>query len=254
MITPTSQFDPSSVAVLLASALVKQQELSVCVVDLCWKDPFEDYNVGIHLNQLPSTISTLPPQCQPQGEDLVEANILYNTYFGIHALSKPRVFYKNDVPMYDDDFYRFAIQMLKTLFDVVILVIPVSLAFYDIVTKVALPASDKMLIISGEDGRSFKSSWRRKHVYCGSVDQGGAGFEEDDFRIVLNGLFGEDNFGTYPVGEEHLLRGIPYTRDFFEAQESGCLHTMLDHPIVGPACAKLAAEITESWIMQGHIN
>lgn len=240
----------STVALLLATQMAASSKkahekglidepLKICVVDL---DTF-DGQLGFVLNQAVPTALNIALSSLPRDEDLIWNNLVYSERMGFHALLAPN---RGSTAHYTDSrFYTEVIGYLKTMFDVVLL--DTSVQHYDeIISEVALPLSDAILLITTLDIKSVKGLARWMKTAEEPVKVGGHGLDMSKIGIVVNGSVQGVNIGkdelTTAAMNAPLLVSIPLDTVAVQvAGNSGRLEEIVhSHPHLGNAYLSLA--------------
>lgn len=243
----------STVALLTGSAIALSSQkayeeglvdepLRVCVVDL---DTF-DGQLGFVLNQSMPTSLNIALANTPMDEELVWNNLIYSERMGFHALLAP---VRGVTARYTDGrFYTQVVDLLKKMFDVVIL--DTSVQHYDeIIKQVALPMADAILLVTTLDIKSVKGMARWLKVAAEPVNEGGHGIEMSKVGIVVNSSMqgvgiGQDELMSAAMGAPNLA-AIPLDTTAVQAAgNAGRLEELLYvHQPISSAYNKLSNKI-----------
>lgn len=245
----------STISTLLASQLFKSSQkavderemerpLKACVVDL---DVF-DGQLGFLLGVDGPTSLDIALSNETLDAELVFNNLVYSPQMGFHALLTP----VNGITGLNTGsvFYRKVINILRTLFDVVILDISYQ-EQTNAINRVALADSDAILLATTLSIGSLKSTQEWIKAVSNTEKDFGYDIDIKKVGIVIN-----QSIKTDAVTTEILQELIPKTpkivaipMDTVAVQSAGNhqrLDTLLEsHPLIGPAYFSLADKITK---------
>lgn len=220
------------------------EPLKVCIVDL---DTF-DGQLGFVLNQAtPTSLNIALASNQPRDEELVWNNLVYSERMGVHTLLAP---VRGQTARFTDAyFYNQVVDLLKNMFDVIIL--DTSVQHYDtIIRDVALPQADVVLLVTTLDIKSVKGLARWVNVAASSRDDGGHGLDMNRVGIVVNGSVHNVGIGleelTVAAMDAKLLESIPLdTTAMLTAGNANRLEEIIySHPTISNAYHNLAKKIS----------
>lgn len=201
------------------------EPLRVCVVDL---DTF-DGQLGFVLNQSMPTSLNIALANTPMDEQLVWNNLIYSERMGFHALLAP---VRGVTARYTDaHFYTKVINMLRSMFDVVIL--DTSVQHYDdIIKSVALPLADAVLLVTTLDMKSVKGMARWMKVASEPTHEGGHNLDLKKVGVVVNGSLhnvgiGKDELVVASMGAKNLANIPLDTTAVQSAGNAGRLEELL---------------------------
>lgn len=244
----------STVASLLAAQIAKSsakaveegkmvRPLKVCLVDL---DIF-DGQLGFLLGVTKPTSLNIALSNDIFGPELIFNNLVYSSRMNFHALLAPMrgITAMNTGP----DFYRKVINILRTMFDVIIL--DTSVQHYDdLIKRVALPDSDVILLVTTLDIKSIAGMTRWINTARTPLEKQGHGISMKKVGIVVNQSsnsvsMDEEKLTTAATGVPKLI-AIPL--DTVAVQAAGNnnrLENIIEnHPSIGAAYFSLAKKIT----------
>lgn len=246
----------STVASLLAAQIAKSSEkatqegkmerpLKVCLVDL---DIF-DGQLGFLLGFTKPTSLNIALSKDIFGPELIYNNLVYSSRMGFHALLAP---IRGTTAMHTGpDFYGKVINLLRTMFDVIIL--DTSVQYYDdLIKRVALPDSDVILLVTTLDIKSISGMSRWINTARTGKSQGGHDVNMKKVGIVVNQSsdsvsMDEDKLISAAAGVP-LLVAIPL--DTIAVQAAGNnnrLENVIEaHPQLGAAYFSLARKLTKN--------
>lgn len=251
----------STVALLLATTLAQTSQraydnaiargetnptepLKVCIIDL---DTY-DGQLGFVLNQAtPTSLNIALASNQPRDEDLVWNNLVYSDRMGFHTLLAP---VRGQTARFTDAyFYNQVVDLLKKMFDVIIL--DTSVQHYDeIIKMVALPQADVILLVTTLDIKSVKGLARWVNVAASPRDEGGHGLDMNRVGIVVNGSVHNVGIGleelTVAAMDAKLLESIPLdTTAMLTAGNANRLEEIIySHPTISNAYHNLAKKVS----------
>lgn len=246
----------STVASLLAAQVSKSSQkayeegkmerpLKVCLVDL---DIF-DGQLGFLLGMTKPTSLNIALSKDIFGPELVYNNLVYSSRMGFHALLAPM----RGVTAFNTDaeFYRKVINLLRTMFDLVIL--DTSVQHYDaLISNVALPDSDVVLLVTTLDIKSIAGMKRWIDTARTPVEKQGHGISMKKVGIVVNQSsnsvsMDEEKLATASAGVQKLV-AIPL--DTVAVQAAGNnnrLENIIEnHAAIGSAYYSLARKLTKN--------
>lgn len=238
VMSPVGGTGKTTVATLLGAQIPKlttefaeqnalRRPFSVCLVDL----DVLDGQLSFIMGQTSPTAVDLALSKEPLNEELVRKHLVFNEELGVHALlASLRGDRDRDA---DPAFYRETIQLLKTMFDVVI--IDTSVDIHDIMNRmVPIPEADHILLVLNDTASSVGGGQRWVSEATKEVSEGGLGVDSDTISVVFNSM-------KHPIKwnlkEMTVILGakprvfIPFGgKDFVAAGNSSMLATMLDRP------------------------
>lgn len=254
----------STVASLLASQIAKSSQkaheegkmtrpLKVCLVDL---DIF-DGQLGFLLGVTKPTSLNIALSNDIFGPELIWNNLVHSTRMGFHALLAPMrgITAMNTGP----DFYRKVINILRTMFDVIIL--DTSVQHYDdLIKRVALPDSDVILLVTTLDIKSIAGMKRWIDTARTPLEKQGHGISMRKVGIVVNQSsndvsMDEEKLTTAATGVPKLI-AIPL--DTVAVQAAGNnnrLENIIEkHAAIGAAYFSLARKVTSKLDLGVEVN
>ena len=254
----------STVASLLGTQLAKSSEkafqegkmerpLKVCLVDL---DIF-DSQLGFLLGVTKPTSLNIALSNDIFGPELIFNNLVYSSRMGFHALLAPMrgITAMNTGP----DFYRKVINILRTMFDVIIL--DTSVQHYDdLIKRVALPDSDVILLVTTLDIKSIAGMKRWIDTARTPLEKQGHGISMKKVGIVVNQSsnsvsMDEEKLTTAATGVPKLI-AIPL--DTVAVQAAGNnnrLENIIEnHASIGAAYFSLAKKLTSKLDLGVAVN
>lgn len=244
----------STVASLLAAQVAKSSQkafeegkmvrpLKVCLVDL---DIF-DGQLGFLLGVTKPTSLNIALSNDIFGPELIWNNLIHSSRMGFHALLAPMrgVTAMNTGP----DFYRKVINILRTMFDLIIL--DTSVQHYDdLIKRVALPDADVILLVTTLDIKSIAGMKRWIDTARTPLEKQGHGISMKKVGIVVNQSsndvsMDEEKLTSAATGVPKLI-AIPL--DTVAVQSAGNnnrLENIIEkHPAIGAAYFSLAKKLT----------
>lgn len=251
----------STVASLLAAQISKSSEkaynegqmerpLKVCLVDLDIFDGQLGFLLGIHK---PTSLNIALSK-EIFGPELISNNLVYSSRMGFHALLAPT---RGATAMHTGwEFYSKTINILRTMFDVVIL--DTSVQHYDdLIKRVALPDADVVLLVTTLDIKSISGMNRWINTARTPLDKGGHGINMKKVGIVVNqssnSVSMDEEKLTTAATDVPLLVAIPL--DTIAVQAAGNnnrLENIIEaHPAIGSAYFSLARKLTRPLKQQG---
>lgn len=219
------------------------EPLKVCIVDL---DTY-DGQLGFVLNQAtPTSLNIALASNQPRDEELVWNNLVYSERMGFHTLLAP---VRGQTARFTDAyFYNQVIDLLKNMFDVIIL--DTSVQHYDeIIKMVALPQADVVLLVTTLDIKSVKGLARWVNVAASAREEGGHGLDMNRVGIVVNSSVHNVGIGleelTVAAMDAKLLESIPLdTTAMLTAGNANRLEEIIySHPTISNAYHNLAKKV-----------
>lgn len=254
----------STVASLLAAQIAKSSQkaadqgamtrpLKVCLIDL---DVF-DGQLGFLLGKTKPTALNIALSTDLFGPELIHNNLIYSDRMGFHALLAPM---RGITAMHTDfQFYSKVINILRTMFDVIIL--DTSVQYYDnLIKRVALPAADVVLFVTTLDIKSISGMSRWINAAKTPENKGGHGINMKKVGIVVNQSsnnvsMDEEKLAT-AANDVPLLVAIPL--DTVAVQAAGNnnrLENIIEaHPPIGSAYFSLARKLTSKIDMGVEVN
>lgn len=254
----------STVASLLAAQISKSSEkatkegkmerpLKVCLVDL---DIF-DGQLGFLLGFTKPTSLNIALSKDIFGPELIYNNLVYSSRMGFHALLAP---IRGTTAMHTGpDFYGKVINLLRTMFDVIIL--DTSVQYYDdLIKRVALPDSDVILLVTTLDIKSISGMSRWITTARTAKAKGGADVNMKKVGIVVNqssdSVSMDEDKLISAAASVPLLVAIPL--DTIAVQAAGNnnrLENVIEaHPQLGAAYFSLARKLTKNLDLGIEVN
>lgn len=238
----------STTAVMLAaqiatsSALAAKQgllprPLRVVLVDMDTRDG----QISALLNKFMPTALNI--RVAPQwDEETIARNLIEAEALGIKALLAPiRPRTADDV---GPDFYRHVIHKLRGMFDVVVL--DTSVQYLDpLLATVCLPEATQILFVTTMVVTSVQGMARAFREIIEPVERGGLGIDRNKIRVVINqaaqGLGMELPQLLQATLRVPVIGAIPMaSKDVIRSANEHRMHTLLKHPLLGPAYFQLA--------------
>lgn len=252
--SPLSGSGKSSVAVLLSITLAQaskkafdeglaKRPLDIVLVDL----DISDGQLGFVMGQMSPTVLDFYAEEDISDPSTLKRNLAYNDRMGIHALLAPK--FGRPTEFLDPKFYKHAIQLLKTMFDVVIIDTSVD-RNNALMTEVAIPEADAILMVTKLNIRSMKSMARWINILISPRSENGHEININNIGVVVN-----QEFETVGVEKEALLSatlGAPllatmpiYTISPQSGSSARGIDEHIKHPAIGSAYFKLAKRIAK---------
>ena len=238
----------SSVAMLTAAQIRKSSELafaqglipkplSVVLIDMDTRD-----------GQVASLIAKYTPtalniRVSPEwDEETVLKFLVFDPKLGIDTLLAPvRPRTADDV---GPEFYRHVLHILQSTHDVVVM--DTSVNYLDpLISTVCLPESDAILFVTTLATTSVQGMARALREITEDTATGGMGISRSKIGIVVNmaltGVGMDKETVLSAALSVPLIGTIPLaTKDVLTATNAGKMHSLLSHPLLGPAFYRLA--------------
>ncbi len=232
----------STASILLAGSIARAsadagQPLSVCLIDLDTRD-----------GQVASLIGKFMPtalniRVQPVwDEDRIRRNLVHAPGLGIDTLLAP--IRPRTADTVGPDFYRTIIRSLQRMFDVVIM--DTSVQYLDpLIAQVALPEAEEIVFVTTLASTAVQGMARALREITAPIDESGLGIPREKIGILVN-----QSVANVGMERDQVLAaglGVPVvgviplaTKDVLTATNLNRMHSLLDHPLIGPAYNELA--------------
>lgn len=232
----------STAALLLAASIARASReggdpLSVCVVDMDTRDGQVASLIGKYM---PTALNI---RVQPVWDELtIRRHLVYEEALGVHALLAP--IRPRTADTVGPEFYRTIIRSLQRMFDVVVM--DTSVQYLDpLIAKVCLPEATEVLFITTLASTAVQGMARALREITAPIEESGLGISRDKIGIIVN-----QSVAGVGMQREQILAaglGVPVvgviplaTKDVLSATNMHRMHTLLDHPLIGPAYNELA--------------
>ncbi|MGI9136438.1 MAG: AAA family ATPase [Candidatus Nanopelagicales bacterium] len=232
----------STAALLLAASIARASKeggkpLSVCVVDMDTRDGQVASLIGKYM---PTALNI---RVQPVWDELtIRRHLVFEEALGVHALLAP--IRPRTADTVGPEFYRTIIRSLQRLFDVVVM--DTSVQYLDpLIAKVCLPEATEVLFITTLASTAVQGMARALREITAPAEESGLGISRDKIGIIVN-----QSVAGVGMQREQILAaglGVPVvgviplaTKDVLTATNLHRMHTLLDHPLIGPAYNELA--------------
>ncbi|MDI1289924.1 MAG: hypothetical protein PSX37_08270 [bacterium] len=232
----------STASILLAGSIARASRdaghpLSVCLVDLDTRD-----------GQVASLIGKFMPtalniRVQPVwDEERIRRNLVHAPGLGIDTLLAP--IRPRTADTVGPDFYRTIVRSLQRMFDVVIM--DTSVQYLDpLIAQVALPEGDEVIFVTTLASTAVQGMARALREITAPIDESGLGIPREKIGILVN-----QSVANVGMERDQVLAaglGVPVvgviplaTKDVLTATNLNRMHSLLDHPLIGPAYNELA--------------
>jgi len=232
----------STAALMLAASIARASReggdpLSVCVVDMDTRDGQVASLIGKYM---PTALNI---RVQPVWDELtIRRHLVYEEALGVHALLAP--IRPRTADTVGPEFYRTIIRSLQRMFDVVVM--DTSVQYLDpLIAKVCLPEATEVLFITTLASTAVQGMARALREITAPVEESGLGISREKIGIIVN-----QSVAGVGMQREQILAaglGVPVvgviplaTKDVLSATNMHRMHTLLDHPQIGPAYNELA--------------
>lgn len=232
----------STAALLLAASIARASReggkpLSVCVVDMDTRDGQVASLIGKYM---PTALNI---RVQPVWDELtIRRHLVFEEALGVHALLAP--IRPRTADTVGPEFYRTIIRSLQRMFDVVVM--DTSVQYLDpLIAKVCLPEATEVLFITTLASTAVQGMARALREITAPAEESGLGISRDKIGIIVN-----QSVAGVGMQREQILAaglGVPVvgviplaTKDVLTATNLHRMHTLLDHPLIGPAYNELA--------------
>lgn len=232
----------STASILLAGSIARAsldagQPLSVCLIDLDTRD-----------GQVASLIGKFMPtalniRVQPVwDEERIRRNLVHASGLGIDTLLAP--IRPRTADTVGPDFYRTIIRSLQRMFDVVVM--DTSVQYLDpLIAQVALPEAEEIIFVTTLASTAVQGMARALREITAPIDESGLGIPREKIGILVN-----QSVANVGMERDQVLAaglGVPVvgviplaTKDVLTATNLNRMHSLLDHPLIGPAYNELA--------------
>ncbi|MHB1163789.1 MAG: AAA family ATPase [Candidatus Nanopelagicales bacterium] len=232
----------STASILLAGSIARASQdagrpLSVCLIDLDTRD-----------GQVASLIGKFMPtalniRVQPVwDEERIRRNLVHAPGLGIDTLLAP--IRPRTADTVGPDFYRTIIRSLQRMYDVVVM--DTSVQYLDpLIAQVALPEAEEILFVTTLASTAVQGMARALREITAPVDESGLGISREKIGILVN-----QSVANVGMERDQVLAaglGVPVvgviplaTKDVLTATNLNRMHSLLDHPLIGPAYNELA--------------
>jgi septum formation inhibitor-activating ATPase MinD len=232
----------STAALLLAASIARASKeggkpLSVCVVDMDTRDGQVASLIGKYM---PTALNI---RVQPVWDEMtIQRHLVFEEALGVHALLAP--IRPRTADTVGPEFYRTIIRSLQRMFDVVVM--DTSVQYLDpLIAKVCLPEATEVLFITTLASTAVQGMARALREITAPAEESGLGISRDKIGIIVN-----QSVAGVGMQREQILAaglGVPVvgviplaTKDVLTATNLHRMHTLLDHPLIGPAYNDLA--------------
>ena len=232
----------STASILLAGSIARSsrdagQPLSVCLVDLDTRD-----------GQVASLIGKFMPtalniRVQPVWDaERIRRNLVHAPGLGIDTLLAP--IRPRTADTVGPDFYRTIIRSLQRMYDVIIM--DTSVQYLDpLIAQVALPEAEEIIFVTTLASTAVQGMARALREITAPLDESGLGIPREKVGILVN-----QSVANVGMERDQVLAaglGVPVvgviplaTKDVLTATNLNRMHSLLDHPLIGPAYHELA--------------
>ena len=232
----------STASILLAGSIARASRdagkpLSVCLIDLDTRD-----------GQVASLIGKFMPtalniRVQPVwDEERIRRNLVHAPGLGIDTLLAP--IRPRTADTVGPDFYRTIIRSLQRMYDVVVM--DTSVQYLDpLIAQVALPEAEEIIFVTTLASTAVQGMARALREITAPVDESGLGIPREKIGILVN-----QSVANVGMERDQVLAaglGVPVvgviplaTKDVLTATNLNRMHSLLDHPLIGPAYNELA--------------
>jgi cellulose biosynthesis protein BcsQ len=232
----------STAALLLAASIARASKeggkpLSVCVVDMDTRDGQVASLIGKYM---PTALNI---RVQPVWDEMtIRRHLVFEEALGVHALLAP--IRPRTADTVGPEFYRTIIRSLQRMFDVVVM--DTSVQYLDpLIAKVCLPEATEVLFITTLASTAVQGMARALREITAPAEESGLGISRDKIGIIVN-----QSVAGVGMQREQILAaglGVPVvgviplaTKDVLTATNLHRMHTLLEHPLIGPAYNELA--------------
>ena len=232
----------STASILLAGSIARAtanagKPLTVCLIDLDTRD-----------GQVASLIGKFMPtalniRVQPVwDEERIRRNLVHANGLNIDALLAP--IRPRTADTVGPEFYRTIIRSLQRMFDVVVM--DTSVQYLDpLIAQVALPEAEEILFVTTLASTAVQGMARALREITAPSDESGLGIPREKIGIIVN-----QSVANVGMERDQVLAaglGVPVvgviplaTKDVLTATNLNRMHSLLDHPLIGPAYNELA--------------
>lgn len=232
----------STASILLAGSIARAsrdagQPLSVCLIDLDTRD-----------GQVASLIGRFMPtalniRVQPVwDEERIRRNLVHASGLGIDTLLAP--IRPRTADTVGPDFYRTILRSLQRMYDVVVM--DTSVQYLDpLIAQVALPEADDIIFVTTLASTAVQGMARALREITAPIDESGLGIPREKIGILVNqsvANVGMERDQVLAAGLGAPVVGVVplATKDVLTATNLNRMHSLLDHPLIGPAYNELA--------------
>ncbi len=232
----------STASILLAGSIARAsrdagQPLSVCLIDLDTRDG----QIGSLIGKFMPTALNI--RVQPVwDEERIRRNLVHAPGLGIDTLLAP--IRPRTADTVGPDFYRTIVRSLQRMFDVVIM--DTSVQYLDpLIAQVALREAEEIIFVTTLASTAVQGMARALREITAPVDESGLGIPREKIGILLN-----QSVSNVGMDRDQVLAaglGVPVigviplaTKDVLTATNLNRMHSLLDHPLIGPAYNEFA--------------
>lgn len=232
----------TTVAACIASMIAKAsaaagQPKKVVLVDMDTRDSQVGSLIG---KWMPTALNI---RVQPEwNRTAILSHLIHSDELGIDVLLAP--VRPRSADNVGPDFYRHVIRSLQRTHDVVVM--DTSVNYLDpLISTVCLPEASAILIVTTLAATSVHGMARALREILEPQEKGGMGIPRQRVGIVVNQAVAGVGMDIDQVLQAALkvpvVGAVPLaTTDVLSATNSGRLHTLLEHPLLGPAYFQLA--------------
>lgn len=227
---------------------------SVCIVDANWQQA----DIGKQINAYNPNIAGLSQHTEDLDPQRIGRHLYTRQDLSASFLLGPARVEEANPLWITPALYSRAVDVLRDLFDYIVVDSPVAEFHHELFTDFILPRSDFLLVpvlpnwptIINTDG------WLR--AICTPTNQGGHGFDERRIGIVLNRA--EDNIGfdenqvQQELGSWHFLGSIPDSKEWRKAANSDDVIATRGIPEIDRSFAQILYAVTQEEMLLEYLN
>jgi cellulose biosynthesis protein BcsQ len=231
----------STASILLAGSIARASAdagtpLSVCLIDLDTRD-----------GQVASLIGKFMPtalniRVQPVwDEERIRRNLVHADGIDVDCLLAP--IRPRTADTVGPDFFRTIVRSLQRMYDVVIM--DTSVQYLEpLIADVAMREADEILFVTTLASTAVQGMARALREITAPIDESGLGVPREKIGIIVN-----QSVANVGMERDQVLAaglGVPVvgviplaTKDVLTATNLNRMHSLLDHPLIGPAYSDL---------------
>jgi Mrp family chromosome partitioning ATPase len=233
-----------NIAGLLAT-LVKKSGKTVCVVDA----NFQNGDTGKYLDRYDPTVKDLLERATSFSPEIVGQYLITHNTYRFSALLAPPTPIDGNPTLISGKVYSRIVDVLREMFDYIIVDTPVAELYHDIFDNFVLPQADYLIVAAGPNEATLLNISLYLQSICSPKHSGGRGFDENKVGVFLNRA--EEDIGCdvdtarNAVAQWQWLGHVPETKEWKLANNKGQLVIGKNLPHINKRLISMLALVTQ---------
>ncbi len=233
-----------NIAGLLAT-LVKKSGKTVCVVDA----NFQNGDTGKYLDRYDPTVKDLLERATSFSPEIVGQYLITHNTYRFSALLAPPTPIDGNPTLISGKVYSRIVDVLREMFDYIIVDTPVAELYHDIFDNFVLPQTDYLIVAAGPNEATLLNISLYLQSICSPKHTGGRGFDENKVGVFLNRA--EEDIGCdvdtarNAVAQWQWLGHVPEAKEWKLANNKGQLVIGKNLPHINKRLISMLAIVTQ---------